>query len=303
MPRIILLLFILNHTLFSNILSDTTLIKQHLKAITKTRNFRYFADKNQLNEVASYIEQVYREYSDSVYVQKYVVDGRVFKNIICSFGTENSRRIIVGAHYDVCYQQEGADDNASGVVALLELARLLKKQKLKYRIDLVAYSTEEPPYFRTENMGSYLHAKYLYDNKINVYGMISLEMIGYFSDEKNSQHYPIPFLKLFYGNKGNFITLVSKFKSGKFVKRFSRKFKSTGMICTKRFKCPKFIQGLDWSDHLNYWKFGYSALMITDTSFYRNPNYHETTDRMETLDIKRLSKVIDSVLLSLLALV
>lgn len=124
-------------------------------------------------------------YSDSVSTQSYTANGLQYKNIICSFGTENARRIIAGAHYDVCGAQEGADDNASGIAGLLELARLLKGQKLNYRIDLVAYSLEEPPYFRTQYMGSYIHAKSLADSKANVYGMISLEMIGYFKDEKN----------------------------------------------------------------------------------------------------------------------
>ncbi|NTW32841.1 MAG: M28 family peptidase [Bacteroidetes bacterium] len=129
---------------------------------------------------------------------------------MCSFGTDNKKRIIIGAHDDVCDQQEGADDNASGVIGLLELSRLLKGQKLNYRIDLVAYSLEEPPYFKTEYMGSYIHAKSLVESKADVYGMVSLEMIGYFKDEKKSQSYPIKPLSILYGNKGNFITLVKK---------------------------------------------------------------------------------------------
>jgi hypothetical protein len=222
--------------------------------------------------------------------------------VICSFGTENEKRIIVGAHYDVCGKQEGADDNASGVAGLLELARMLKGRKLKYRIDLVAYSLEEPPYFRTEFMGSYIHAKSLADSKTNVYGMISLEMIGYFKDEKKSQSYPIGLLSLFYGNKGNYITLVKKFSAGKFTRKFCREFKSARTIRTKKFTAPPILPGIDFSDHLNYWRFGFSAMMITDTAFFRNKNYHEATDKMEILDIKRMAKVIDGVFASLIAL-
>lgn len=279
------------------------IIKTHLTAITKTGNFyRFYYDTIQLNETAKYIETVFRKYSDSITIQKYIVKGRTYQNVICSFGTENKKRIIVGAHYDVCGRQEGADDNASGTVGLLELARLLKGQKLNNRIDLVAYSTEEPPYFGTEWMGSFIHAKSMVDNKVDVLGMIALEMIGYFKDEKNSQSYPMPLLSLFYGKRGDYITLIRKFGAGKFARQFSKNFKTANTIRTKKFTGPTFIKGLDWSDHLNYWKFGISTLMITDTSFYRNENYHEPTDIMETLDLKRMAKVIDGVYIALLTL-
>jgi hypothetical protein len=280
---------------FAKDISDTTIIKSHLTAITKTGEFRTYKNLNQLNKTADYIKSVFKQYSDSVFIQEYSVNGQVYKNVICSFGTENKKRIVVGAHYDVCENQEGADDNASGVVGLLELSRLLKGQKLNQRIDLVAYTLEEPPYFRTEYMGSYIHAKSLVDNKFEVYGMISLEMIGFFSDDKKSQSYPIKLLSLFYGNKGNFITLVKKFGAGRFTRKFCRKYKSTKFIKTKKFTAPPSLPGIDFSDHLNYWKFGFSALMLTDTSFFRNKNYHKHTDTMETLDIKRMAKVIDGV--------
>jgi Zn-dependent M28 family amino/carboxypeptidase len=287
---------------FATTISDTTVIKSHLTAITKTGEYRTYKNIDQLNKTAEYIKSVFSEYSDSIFIQEYSVNGQVYKNVICSFGTENKKRVIVGAHYDVCDNQEGADDNASGVVGLLELSRLLKGQKLNQRIDLVAYSLEEPPYFRTEYMGSYIHAKYLVDSKADVYGMISLEMIGYFKDEKKSQSYPVGLLSLFYGNKGNYITLVKKFGAGQFTRKFCRKYKSTKVIRTKKFSGPPVLPGIDFSDHLNYWKFGFSALMLTDTAFFRNKNYHELTDTMETLDIKRMAKVIDGVFSTLTSL-
>lgn len=287
---------------FATKLSDTTTIKSHFTAITKTGRYRTYKNIDQLNKTADYIKSIFSQYSDSIFVQEYSVHGYIYKNVICSFGTENKMRVIVGAHYDVCDNQEGADDNASGVVGLLELSRLLKGLKLNQRIDLVAYSLEEPPYFKTEYMGSYIHAKSLVDNKTEVYGMISLEMIGYFKDEKNSQSYPVGLLSLFYGNKGNYITLVKKFGAGQFTRQFCRKYKSTKAIRTKKFTAPPSLPGIDFSDHLNYWKFGFSALMLTDTSFFRNKNYHESTDTMETLDIKRMAKVIDGVFCTLTAL-
>jgi hypothetical protein len=292
---LIILSSILTRYCFAATFSDTVLIKSHLAIITKTGNFRNYKNIDQLNKTAEYIKSVFSQYSDSICIQEYLVNGEIYRNVICSFGTENKKRIIVGAHYDVCGNQEGADDNASGVVGLLEHSRLLKGKKLKQRIDLIAYTLEEPPYFRTEYMGSYIHAKSLIDNKTDVYGMISLEMIGYFNDDSKSQSYPLGILSLFYGNKGNYITLVKKFGAGKFTRKFIREFKNTKSINTKKFAAPPVLQGIDFSDHLNYWKFGFSALMVTDTSFYRNKNYHESTDMMENLDIKRMAMVINGV--------
>lgn len=276
-------------------------VKKHLTALTQTPKFRNHKNVDQLNEIGEYIHQNFKTYADSTGFQEYKVDGQVYKNVICSFGTENSKRIIIGAHYDVCGDQQGADDNATGVTALLELARMFKGQKLNYRVDLVAYTLEEPPHFRTENMGSFIHAKYLKDNKIDVYGMASVEMIGYFKDEKGSQDFPVGILSWIYGDKGDFITLVKKFSgAGPFVGNFVDHFKDSNQIKTATFPAPKFVGGVDYSDHLNYWKFDFPALMITDTSFFRNKNYHQSTDTLETLDIKRMTKVIDAIFLSII---
>lgn len=276
--------------------TDTSLVKKHFNAILNTDGYRNFTNLSALNEVAEYIFSEFSKYADMVYYQSFEVGGVEYKNVVCSFGTQNSQRLVVGAHYDVCGNQDGADDNASGTVGLLELARQLKGQSLNHRIDLVAYTLEEPPFFRTENMGSYIHAKSLHDQKADVKGMLVLEMIGYFKDEKNTQDYPLGLLKAFYGSRGNYITLVKKMGAGKFVRQFCRKFKRTDYIRTKKFTGPASLPGIDFSDHLNYWKFDFPALMITDTAFYRNKNYHKSSDKLETLDLKRMATVIDAVL-------
>jgi hypothetical protein len=275
--------------------ADTTLIRRHFENIIGTAEPRNFENTDALNEVAAYIHQEFGLYGDSTAYQEFVVDGRGYKNVITSFGVEHGTRIIVGAHYDVCGDQDGADDNASGVIGLLELARMLKDQELEYRIDLVAYTLEEPPYFGTKEMGSFKHAEYLSKNNIDVYGMVCLEMIGYFSDEKRSQSYPIGLLKLFYGGKGDYITIVRKFGSGKFAKRYKRRMKDFDLVRTKSIQAPGSLRGIDFSDHLNYWRFGFSAVMITNTGFYRNENYHQDGDVIETIDMARMSAVIDEV--------
>lgn len=286
----------------ASVSSDTTIIKAHLKALTKTKGFRTYNNLSQLNQTADYIQSVFSRYTDKIEIQKFTADGNPYKNIIASFGTANVQRIIIGAHYDVCGQQQGADDNASGITGLLELARMLKGQTLKYRIDLVAFTLEEPPYFRTQQMGSYVHAKSLADAGAKVYGMISLEMIGYFSDDKNSQTYPVESMAAVYGTTGDYITLVKKPDAGTFVEKFCNAFTSTKIIKAKIFSGPPSLPGIDFSDHMNYWKFSFSAMMITDTSFYRNKNYHTPSDTLETLDRRRMAYVIDGIYKSLTVL-
>jgi len=286
----------------AEVTADTAAIRGHLKAITKSNSFRNYSDLKQLQKTADYIKTVFGKYTDQIAIQRFVVNGFEFSNVIASFGVGNTDRIIIGAHYDVCGKQEGADDNASGVTGLLELARMLRGQKLKHRIDLVAFSLEEPPFFRTENMGSYVHAKSLADSKANVYGMISLEMIGYFRDDKNSQTYPPGVPAAVYGDKGDYITLVTNLDNGNFETKFCNAFVATKAIKTNRFAGPPSMPGIDFSDHMNYWTFGFNAMMITDTSFYRNKNYHTAGDTMATLDIKRMAQVIDGIYKTVLAL-
>ncbi|MBM3452541.1 MAG: M28 family peptidase [Bacteroidetes bacterium] len=294
-----IIFFLINFTVKESIIfaqekCDTILLRQHLTTITKREKARHFANPEVLDSVAAYIHREFEKSADTVYYQTYRANGTTYRNVIAVFGRKNQKRIIVGAHYDVCGNQEGADDNGSGTVALLELSRMLKGKELKNRIDLVAYTLEEPPFFRTDYMGSAIHAKSIEPIKDQVLGMISIEMIGYFSDKKNSQEYPLGILKWFYGGKGNYITLVRKSSAGKFVKRFIQNYKKTKLIRTKKFAAPRSLPGIDFSDHLNYWNIGIDALMITDTSFYRNKNYHKETDTIETLNIAEMAEVINA---------
>jgi Zn-dependent M28 family amino/carboxypeptidase len=282
------------------ILSDSSRLKRDMMYILNTPHARNYNHIKELNYVADYIKNEFSQISDSVSEQQFVVEDSTYKNIICSINTDKKERIIIGAHYDVCDDQDGADDNASGVVGMLELARLLKSKKLPYRIDFVAYTLEEPPYYASKNMGSYIHAKYLKDNNINVLGMISLEMIGYYSDAELSQTYPIEFMKWIYGSKGDFITVVQKFNNGKFGSKFKNLILDQKLIRTIAFQAPSFLPGIDFSDHRSYWHFGYSAIMITNTAFYRNKNYHQHTDKIQTIHFKKLGLVVDEVYKTLL---
>ena len=281
----------------TGIVVDVNRIKQDVEALASTDEARNYQNIHALNQAADYIKSEWEKLGVEVTEQKFNAVGLEYKNLICSFGPKDAERIIVGAHYDVCDEQEGADDNASGVAGILEIARLLKEHNptLKYRIDLVAYSLEEPPFFRTELMGSHVHAQSLRQNEIPVRAMVCLEMIGYFSEEKGSQDYPLGLLKLFYPNKGNFITVVGKLRDGGITRQVKKNMIEGSDIDVRSINAPTSLPGIDFSDHLNYWKFGYRAIMVNNTAFYRNKNYHEVTDTPETLDYQKMAEVIEGV--------
>jgi Zn-dependent M28 family amino/carboxypeptidase len=281
--------------------SDSLRIEQHLKTITKTEDSRDSKNIPLLNQTAEYIFSIFSQYADTTYYQPFQVYGETYMNIVCRLGSANDKPLVViGAHYDTVSNTEGADDNASGVVGLLELVRILSKEKLNYPIEVVAYTLEEI-FLHTNYSGSFVHAKSLRDTGTPVYGMVTFEMIGYFDDRPKSQSYPVKTLKVIYGSKGNYIMLAKKIGSGAFVRNFSNSFKKRATIKTKSMKAP-LKWGVDRSDHSSYWKFGYDALMITNTANYRNPNYHKESDTMETLDIPRMMKVIDTTALAIINL-
>ncbi|MBO2007434.1 M28 family peptidase [Hymenobacter negativus] len=281
-----------------NLPADTTRLRQHLVFLTTTPQPRNYQHPAVLDSVATYLQQQLRAAgATEVGAQPYAVRGQTYQNVLGSFGPKDGPRLIIGAHYDVCGDQPGADDNGTGVAALLELARLLGRQAtLPYRIDLVAYTLEEPPFFRTKNMGSYVHAAALKAAGVPVRGMVALEMLGYYDDRKHTQQYPIGPLKFIYGTRGNYVTVAQKFGNGRFGRQFARHYRQQAQLPVKRFEAPAWLPGIDFSDHLNYWKFGYPAVLVTDTAFYRNHSYHEATDTLNRLDMRRLGLAVDALL-------
>ena len=283
--------------------ADTARLHQHLRFLTTTPQPRNYFHPAVLDSVAAYLgRQLRAAGAHDVVEQGYLVQGQAFRNVLASFGPVEGPRLIIGAHYDVCGEQPGADDNGTGVAALLELARLLGQQAhLPYRIDLVAYTLEEPPFFRTPQMGSYVHAAALKAAGVPVRGMVALEMLGYYDDRRGSQQYPIGPLKFIYGSRGNYVTVAQKFGNGRFGRRFARQYRRAAALPVKRFKAPAWLPGIDFSDHLNYWQFGYSAVLLTDTAFYRNRSYHQATDTLARLDMRRLGLAVDALLAVVLA--
>ncbi|WP_261990042.1 M28 family peptidase [Hymenobacter puniceus] len=281
--------------------ADTSRLRQHLIALTSTPEPRNYQHLPSLNLAASYIEQQLKALGAQPTRQPYEVQGATYYNVVGRFGPATGPRLIIGAHYDVCGEQPGADDNGTGVAALLELARLLGQQPaLPYGIELVAYTLEEPPFFRTPQMGSYVHARALHEAGVPIRGMVALEMLGYYDDRRGSQEYPFGPLEWIYGSRGNYVTVAQKFGNGRFGRQFARRYKGLATLPVRRFKAPAWLPGIDFSDHLNYWQFGYPAVLLTDTAFYRNKHYHQPTDTLARLDMRRLALAVDALLATLL---
>ncbi len=219
-------------------------------------------------------------------------------NIIARFGSNTASAIIVGAHYDVAGSLPGADDNSSGVAGLLELARLLSLRKTTADIELVAFATEEAPFFGTEQMGSAFHARTLSEQNQKIKAMICLEMIGYFVEK---QQYSSWALRLAYPGNGLYAAIVGRWQDRQLAKTVKRSFQGASDLQALSYSGPPLF-GADYSDHRNYWEQGYPAVMITDTAFIRNPNYHTANDTPETLDYRRMAEVVDGVLNSVLHL-
>ena len=266
---------------------------EFLTTVSPARNYQ---NLESLNKVANYITNEFGKLESTVIEQKWIADNNEYKNIIVKYNPEKKKRLIVGAHYDVCGNQPGADDNASAVAGLLETARLVfgNKPNLDYGIDFVAYCLEEPPFFGTELMGSYVHAKSLYDSNTEVIGMVCYEMIGYFSDEPNSEPFPTPELASLYPSTANFIIVVGIQEHHAFNMHIHELMSKDSGIDVQVISFPSSGDLAGLSDHRNYWEFGYPALMINDTSFIRNPNYHEQSDTIDTLDFDKMTEVVNS---------
>lgn len=281
---------------YPDLVVDIPAMKQTVSFLCDIRPFRNHDNPESLDKAAAYIKKQLKKAGLETRLQTYQVDGKTYANVIGSMGKDKQDRLILGAHYDVCGDQSGADDNASAVAGLLEIARLVAMNgaSLPYGVDVVAYTLEEPPNFGTERMGSYVHAKSLHDEAVSVKGMICLEMIGYYTSEGKSQDYPLGAMKLIYPSTGHFIGVVANMNNGQ-LKNLVAKHMKHASIDVETMSAPATLSGIDFSDHRNYWQFGYDALMVTDTAFYRNPNYHQVTDTPETLNFEKMADLVQGV--------
>lgn len=270
-----------------------------------------------LEKAAQYIEHVWKSYGYLPKAQEFTAETFVHRmqasagdelrfpylmeksshktrNIIAELPGDGSHNecIIVGAHYDSVFDCPAANDNGSGVAALLELSRLLHSQQTKRTIRFVAFTNEEPPFFRTEQMGSHQYAQQCHKMKDKIAAMISLETIGYYSNEPNSQKFPHPALGLVYPNTGNFLAFVSTLQSMKLLSKSIGFFRQNAKFPSEAVALPPLVEGIDFSDHRPFLELGFQAMMITDTAFLRYPHYHEAGDTPEKIDYDKLALVV-----------
>jgi Zn-dependent M28 family amino/carboxypeptidase len=282
---------------FAALKADPDSLYKHVAALVKTPKPRHYSNQASLETAADYIFAHFDSLGLNPQNQWFDVGGQRYRNIIASYGNTSLPRIIIGAHYDVYDELPGADDNASGVAGVLEVARLAQNLSVPVHLEFVAYALEEPPFFGTKDMGSYYHAERLVRENVPVDYMVCLEMIGYFSDQEHSQEYPLAILRWFLPDTGDFIAAIGN-NSSRFVTSQYRDAleNATSMQCVTFNTFSSLVPGADFSDHRNYWHFGMPAIMITDTAFMRNKNYHSEDDTIDTLDFERMAMVVTGVM-------
>jgi hypothetical protein len=273
-------------------------LKRHIATIAaREHNVAYYGE---LEKVARYIEATLASLGYTAGRQEFSADGQAVRNIDVTIepATANSgpEVIVVGAHYDSAPGSPGANDNASGAAAVIELARLLHdlNGSAGKRIRLALFVNEEPPYFRTEAMGSLHYARALARRNERVVAMYSLETIGFYSSEPGSQVYPAPFGLLF-PDRGDFVAFVGLLGSRALVRETMRSFRAHTAFPTIGGVAPGFVPGIGWSDHWAFAEHGFQAVMITDTAPFRYPHYHRPSDTPDKVDTESLARVVKGI--------
>lgn len=274
-----------------------TNLRLHVDRLAGLIGPRHLDKPKTIQATVGYIQGQWAEMGFAVQHETYDALGCEATNLIVErLGTQRLDEIVLlGAHYDTVFSTPGADDNASAVAVLVEVSRILKHHDPKRTIRFVAFACEEPPYFNLDAMGSQHHARQARRRDERIVGMLCLEMVGYYRDEVGSQKIPpaIPrWIHRFLPNKGNFLAAVGNLSSWKLCWKFRRGFKAGAREMPLFSIClPERINEIRLSDNSSFWDQGYPALMLTDTSFLRNPHYHQASDTPDTLDYRRMAQV------------
>jgi hypothetical protein len=246
----------------------------------------------QLNAAADFIENSFSRAGLRTRRDSYDMQGQACHNIEAEIAGARPEILLIGAHYDSVFGSPGANDNGTGVAATLALAQRFAGRKPEHTLRFVAFVNEEPPYFLSDEMGSFIYAGRCKARGDKISGMISLETIGYFSDAPHSQTYPSPGLGIFYPKVGNFIGFVSNVQSRALLRRVVALFRKHAKIPSEGAALPAFIPGVSWSDQWSFWRYGYLGIMVTDTAPFRYPHYHSSSDTPDKLDYDRFTLVV-----------
>jgi hypothetical protein len=248
---------------------------------------------DRLHAAAQYLEATLGDLGHRVDSQPFESEGVPVRNLeVEQRGHSRPDEIlVVGAHYDSVVGSPGANDNATGVAAVIELSRLLAERDLPRTVRFVFFVNEEPPFFTTGHMGSLRYARRARERGEPVVAMLSLETIGYFSDEEGSQRYPFPF-SLFYPSRGNFLAFVGNLASRDLVQRVVGSFRLHSPLPSEALAAPGWIAGIGWSDHWSFWQQGYPGVMVTDTALFRYEPYHTEEDAPDRVRYEHLARVV-----------
>ncbi len=272
--------------------ATTVNLEKHVRTLAEVIGERNLWRHQALENAARHISETFSSLGYSPLEQIFNVNGKPVKNIEAVVsGTDPGSAVVIGAHYDTVRGSPGANDNATGVAAVLELARLLKGVKPKRDIRFVAFVNEEQPFFATEGMGSWRYARRSVSRGERITAMLSLETIGYYSDAPKSQHYPFPF-GLIYPSRGNFIGFVANLRSLNLVREVVGSFRRHAAFPSEAVAAPGWMTGIGWSDHWAFWKAGYPAVMVTDTAPFRYTEYHTAADTPQVVDVERMARVV-----------
>ena len=269
-------------------------LERHVRALAGEIGVRSDDEYVKVQRAAAYIERELRALGYAVVSQEFSAGQRTYRNLEATLGGTTLRQqvVVLGAHYDTAEEAPGADDNASGVAGVLELARLFAGRPQARTIRFVFFPNEEPPWFATSDMGSRHYAADARARNDQIVAMLSIESIGYYDTDPGTQRYPFP-LNYAYPDVGDFIGFVSNLKSRGLLHRAISAFRAHAHFPTQGAAAPAWVPGVWWSDHWAFWLEGYPAIMISDTAPYRNPFYHTAQDTPDRLDYDRTARVVD----------
>jgi hypothetical protein len=268
-------------------------LRTYIRTLADEIGERHVLRPHALLAAADYIRAVWEEQGYRVARREYDLDGRTWANLeVVRPGTMHPREVVlVGAHYDTVPGSPGANDNGSGVAALLELTRHFARRETARTLRFVAFVNEEPPFFLTGNMGSEHYARAARERGDDIRAMLCLETIGYYRDEPGSQHYP-PFFSFFYPDRGDFLAFVANFSSRALMQEMVAAFRAASDFPVEHIATFGWVPGVDWSDHRSFWRAGYPAVMVTDTAPYRYPYYHGAQDTPDKVSYPELARVV-----------
>ena len=278
-------------------------LEGHVRALAGKIGERNVFRPARLDAAAVYLETTLRALGHRVESQPFESAGAAVRNLeVAQSGrSQPDEIIVVGAHYDSVVGSPGANDNASGVAAVIELSRLLAERELPRSVRFVLFVNEEPPFYLTGDMGSLHYARRAKERGDHIVAMFSLETIGYFSEDEGSQHYPFPF-SFFYPSRGNFIGFVGNLASRGLVRRAVGSFRRHSPLPSEALAAPGWITGVGWSDHWSFWQEGYPGVMVTDTALFRYEAYHtsqDTPDRVLYGHLARVAAGLEQVVIDL----